>query len=134
MGLPPGRPRAKKLRVLVGEPLQVRQVAAREDMVWQRMPVRTTERGLLADVFAARLVWTAYKSEKGRKAAAGPPVQEWLVIRVHADGKRSYALANAPPDTTLERLVWLKCQRYFVERATQDAKSELGWGDFMAQK
>jgi SRSO17 transposase len=134
VGLPPGRPRATKLRVLAGEPLQVRQVAAREDTVWQRVPVRATERGVLADTFAARLVWTAYKSEKGRHAAAGPPVQEWLVIRLHADGKRTYALSNAPPDTALERLVWLKCQRYFVERAIQDAKSELGWADFMAQK
>ena len=77
VGLPPGRPRAKKLRVLAGQPLQVRQVAAREDTVWQRVPVRFTERGVQADVFAARLVWTAYKSEKGR-TAAGPPVQEWL--------------------------------------------------------
>lgn len=134
VGLPPGRPRAKTLRVLAGEPLQVRQVAAREDTLWQRVPVRYSERGVLADMFAARLVWTAYKSAKGRKAAAGPPVQEWLVIRVHGDGKRSYALSNAPPDTPLERLVWLKCQRYFVERAIQDAKSELGWDDFMAQK
>jgi hypothetical protein len=60
------------------------------------VPVRTTERGVLADMFAARPVWTAYKGEKGRHAAAGPPVQEWLVIRVHSDGKRSYALSNAP--------------------------------------
>jgi SRSO17 transposase len=61
-------------------------------------------------------------------------VQEWLVIRVHSGGKRSYALSNAPPDATLERPVWLTCQRYVVERAIQDAKSELGWADFMAQQ
>jgi hypothetical protein len=29
----------------------------------------------------------------------------------------------------LTQLAWWKCQRYFVERANQDAKSELGWED-----
>jgi SRSO17 transposase len=76
VGLPPGHPRAKKLRVLEGRPLQVRQVAARADMDWRHIPLRSTERGLLADVFAARQVWTAYKSDKSRNAAAAPPVQE----------------------------------------------------------
>jgi hypothetical protein len=28
----------------------------------------------------------------------------------------------------------LKCQRYFIERANQDATSELGWDEFQAQK
>jgi SRSO17 transposase len=134
VGLPPGHPRAKKLRVLEGRPLQVRQVAAREDMDWRHIALRSTERGLLADVFAARQVWTAYKSDKSRNAAVAPPVQEWLVVRVHEDGKRSYALCNAAPDTPLERLAWLKAQRYFIERANQDAKSDLGWADFAAQK
>jgi SRSO17 transposase len=134
VGIPPDQPRASKLRVLEGQPLQVRQVAARADMDWHRVPLRHTERGLLADVFAARLVWTAYKSDKSRYAAVALPVQEWLVVRVHADGTRTYALCNAPADTSLERLAWLKVQRYFIERTNQDAKSELGWADFAAQK
>jgi len=33
------------------------------------------------------------------------------------------------PNTHLKRLAWLKCQRYFVERANQDAKTELGWDE-----
>jgi SRSO17 transposase len=28
----------------------------------------------------------------------------------------------------------LKCVRHFVERSNQDAKSELGWDEFQAQK
>jgi len=31
-------------------------------------------------------------------------------------------------------LAWLKCQRYFVERAIQDAKSEVGWDELQARK
>jgi SRSO17 transposase len=46
----------------------------------------------------------------------------------------SYSLSNASPNTHLKRLAWLKCQRYFVERTIQDAKSELGWDELEAQK
>lgn len=50
-------------------------------------------------------------------------------------GACTYALSNAAADTPLERLAWLECQRYFVERTNgstelaevQDAKSEAGW-------
>lgn len=31
-------------------------------------------------------------------------------------------------------MAWLKCQRYFVERANQDAKSEAGWDELRARK
>ena len=34
----------------------------------------------------------------------------------------------------MEELAWLRTQRYFVERAIQDAKSELGWDELQAQK
>jgi SRSO17 transposase len=134
VGLPSDHLRARKRRVLEGHPLQVRQVAARDDLDWRRIPLRHTERGLLADVFAARRVWTAYKRDKSRNAAVAPPVQEWLVVRVHEDGTRSDALCNAAPDTSLERLAWLKAQRSVIERANQDAKSDLGWAAFAAQK
>jgi hypothetical protein len=56
------------------------------------------------------------------------------VVRVHEDGKRSYAFCTAAPATPLERLAWLKAQRSCIERANQDAKSDLGWADFAAQK
>jgi len=38
-------------------------------------------------------------------------------------------MSYASPNTPFKRLAWLKCQRYFVERANQDAKSELGWDE-----
>ncbi len=79
-------------------------------------------------------MWTTYKNDEKGQAAVGQPVREWLVMRVRGDGKRSYALSNAAPNAPLERLAWLKCQRYFVERANQDAKSEAGWDELQAQK
>lgn len=65
---------------------------------------------------------------------AGEAVEDWLVMREEADGKHSYALCNAVRETALEQLAWWKCQRYFIERSNQDAKSELGWDELQAQK
>lgn len=31
-------------------------------------------------------------------------------------------------------MAWLKCQRYFIECANRDAKSQAGWDDLQAQK
>lgn len=63
-----------------------------------------------------------------------PDRPEWLVIRRESNGRLNYSLSNAAPDSTPEQLAWMKCQRYFIERANQDAKSELGWDEFQAQK
>jgi hypothetical protein len=53
-------------------------------------------------------------------------VEEWLGLRRETNGKYSYALGNAPADKPLEHLAQWKCQRYFIERSHQEAKSELG--------
>lgn len=100
-------------------------VAAAKTTVWQEIEVRPTERGVLRDAFAAVRVFT------WRDGQASP---EWLVMRRHTEGEVSYALCNAPQDTPLSRLALWKCARYFVERAIQDAKSELGFDDLRAQK
>ena len=64
----------------------------------------------------------------------GIAIEDWLVVREESPGKYSYALCNASADTSLEQLAWWKCQRYFIERSHQDAKSELGWGELLARK
>jgi len=55
--------------------------------------------------------------------------EEWLVLRRDCDGKGYYALSNASVETPLPVLATRKCQRFFIERANQDAKSELGWDE-----
>ena len=124
----PGRSGRKpsKSRVLSPDkPLKVSDVARLEDTNWRRVRVRSTERGELNDEFAARRIWTIHEDE---------PVQEWLVMRREGGGICTYSMSNASPNTPLKRLAWLKCQRYFVERANQDAKSELGWDELEARK
>lgn len=105
--------------------MKARQVVAWSDTQFQRFAVRSIERCELNDAFAMRRVWTLRKGELA---------QEWLVIRHVYGQKYTYALSNAPLDTPLERLAWLKYCRHFVEHAHQDAKSEIGWDELQAQK
>jgi len=129
LGLPVARGRKGRpptqLRVLNGvTPVEVREVVGRADTTWCRLQVRDTERGVLDDRFAVREVWTVH---------AGEVSTEWLVMREEG-GQPTYALSNAPATTPAAQLVEWKCGRFGVECANHDAKSELGWGDFMAQK
>lgn len=127
LGIPPRQgQRGRKptpIQVLAGE--TVRADSRRETLDWQRLRVRATERGELCERFAARRVWTVHE---------GQVIEDWLVIREEAADRYSYGLCNAASDTPLEQLAWWKCQRYFIERANQDAKSELGWDELQAQK
>jgi SRSO17 transposase len=127
---PPGcrGPKPTRLRVLNDvKPFKAHQVARHVDTTWTRVRVRTIERGELDDPFAARRVWTLREGEP-------EPIEEWLVIRREAKKRYNYSLSNAPADASLEYLAWLKCQRYFVERTNQDAKSEAGWDELQARK
>ncbi len=117
-----------RYRVLSDEkPVEVRSLVHTPETQWQRVLIRRIERGDVCDAVAVRRVWTV--SDDHQEA-----VEEWLVMRKEGAGKYSYALCNAPADTPLSQLAWWKCQRYFVERSNQDAKSELGWDEFQAQK
>ena len=102
----------------------MQQLAHRGCGAWRRLTVRTVERGVLVADFKRCRVWVMYK-DKLR--------QEWLLIR--RDGRRhTYILSNAAPDLPLETMAWRKTHRYFIERSNEDAKSELGWGEFQALK
>ena len=127
---PPGRrgPKPTRLRVLNdAKSFKAYQIARCADTTWTRVPVRSIERGELDDPFTAQRVWTLREGEP-------EPVEEWLMIRHEAKNRYNYSLSNAPADVSLEYLAWLKCQRYFVERTNQDAKSEAGWDELQARK
>lgn len=117
----------KRLKVLSQKaPREARVLARSRHTDWQRVRVRPTERGWLEAEFAVQRIWTV---------AAGQPARaEWLVMQREADGDIAYTLLNAPPDTPAQTLIEWSCQRYFTERAFQDAKEELGWAEFQALK
>jgi SRSO17 transposase len=131
VGIPPkrgkkGRPRTR-LRVLHGqESHEVRALAQHPPTTWQQVQVRHTERGRLIADFAVERVWTV--------AAGQRPRAEWLVIRRNSEGDCSYTLLNALMDTPQACLIAWSCRRYFTERTFEDAKTEIGWDEFQAQK
>ena len=57
-----------------------------------------------------------------------------LIVRreVGAPKTIKYSLSNAPAETPLERLAQMQGQRYWVERAFEDAKGECGLADYQA--
>jgi SRSO17 transposase len=107
-------------------PHPVGELARRQATLWQHTRVRTTERGWLEADFALTQVWTLTPTKQVREEA--------LVIRRDGDGRLTFVLLNDPADTPQDRLIQASCQRYFTERAFQDAQSELGWDDFQARK
>jgi SRSO17 transposase len=93
---------------------------------WQTVELRPCERGLLVADFAVIPVWTV--------RADLTVHQETLIIRRDPSGKCAYGLSNAPTTLPVLTLARRAAQRYFIERSIQDAKSELGWGEFQATK
>jgi hypothetical protein len=89
------------------------------------LTVRATERGLLTADFAKVSVWTV--------SSAGVVRPETVLMKREMKQIR-YSVTNAPTHTPLLTLAHRQCQRYFVERSLQDAKSELGMVDFQAIK
>jgi SRSO17 transposase len=97
-----------------------------EKVVWQTVPLRQGERGLVEVTCWARRVWTISNDWEVR--------QEWLVVHRQSDGKMHCSLSNASADTPLPVMMQWRGQRYFVERTFQDEKSEMGWDELVAQK
>jgi SRSO17 transposase len=135
IGIPEDRPGQKgrkpeQPQVLNGvRSYSVKQVGQVEDTHWQRLRIRTNERGVLEDRFAARLVWVW-----DEKQPQIPLHQEWLTMRIESNGDHTYTLSNAPQEASLLFLAERMCGRYFVERVIQDSKDEIGADEFQAQK
>jgi SRSO17 transposase len=85
--------------------------------------VRETTRGVLR----ARLWVKALWQWDGTSAAARPRL---LILRQEEDGSFKYSLSNASPELSWERLGYMQAQRFWIERAFQDAKSELGMAQY----
>jgi len=121
-----GRPRTRLQVLSPHTPQEVRTLAGSPSTPWQHVHVRQTERGWLEADFAIRQVWTIAEGKM--------PRAEWLVIRRDTEGECAYTLLNAPADTPASSLMAGSCQRYFTERTFEDAKTEMGWDEFQAQK
>lgn len=110
---------------VLGVSALVKELIDHSKTAWHTFGLRTSERGQLVADFARHRIWTVDPDGTCR--------QEWLLIRRDA-GQITYSLSNAPGTASLLTMAAHKSQRFWIERANQDAKSELGWDEFQAIK
>ena len=124
----PGRGRPSKKQQAAATPVTVESLAKTlrpED--WIRCVLRDCTRGQLQVDIAHRRVWLW----DGEEAEA----HGWhLIVRREVGSVKTikYSLSNAPVDTPLLRLAQMQGQRFWVERAFEDAKGECGLADYQA--
>lgn len=116
---------SKKFSIVGQEAFKASDLVQLPETQWESLTLGPNERGMLRADFAIYKVWTV--------STQGIIRQESLLMKREAKEIR-YSLTNAPSNTALLILAQRKCQRYFVERSIQDAKSELGMDEFRAIK
>ncbi len=89
----------------------------------REVKLRQTTKAPLVYRIWAKEVWQWEKREDRAR-------RRLLIIRREADGSHKYSISNACSDTSWERLGFMQAQRFWIERAFQDAKSELGMAQY----
>ncbi len=124
----PGRGRPSKHQQPTVPPVTVESLAkgfGPED--WTRHVLRDSTRGELRVDTAHRRIW-AWDGEETHPRC-------WqLIVRREVGSPKTikYSLSNAPAETPRLRLAQMQGQRYWVERAFEDAKGECGLADYQA--
>lgn len=110
-------------------PVTVEQwVAQQPAEEWEEVWVRHSSQGELRVQALRRQVWVL----EGGDAKAR--CWQLVVTREKGDPEAiKYSLSNAPVSTSLSRLAYMQRQRYWVERAFQEAKNEAGMDEYQAR-
>jgi SRSO17 transposase len=96
--------------------------------LWSKRMIRHGSRGPIEVYAYCQLVWTW----DGRESA---PRCRWLVATCeHLGGEIKHSLSNASEETNLDRLIFMQNHRYWVERAFEDGKGEVGMADYQVRK
>jgi SRSO17 transposase len=102
--------------------------AAQSAEHWQTVTVRQGTKGELRVQAVRGRVWLW----DGNEAQA----HCWHVLAIRELGSPEtikYVLSNAPAETSLERLVQMQRQRFWIERSFEDGKSESGLADYQVR-
>ena len=122
-GRPPTRLQARTLAVRVDHWAQQQPATA-----WQPVTLREGTKGPLRVDILHQRVWLW----DGEEAQA----QLWhLIVRREIDDPTEikYSLSNAAADTPAPRLAFMQGQRYWIERALQQGKQDVGLGDYQVR-
>lgn len=95
---------------------------------WQKIAVRPGTRGELRVEALQSRVWLWDGSESQARC--------WHLVAIRElDSPKTikYVLSNAAAETSLERLVFMQRQRFWIERCFEDAKSESGLADYQVR-
>ena len=102
---------------------------AQPEESWQRYKLRDSTKGELVVEILHQRVWLWDKN--------GPNAHHWhLIVRRELNSPETckYTLSNAPAETSTQQLAQMQGQRYWIERAFEDGKSESGMADYQARK
>lgn len=102
-----------------------RWVVAQPDTAWNKVALRETTKGTLKVEALHRRVWLWDGEE--------PQAHCWrLIVRreIASPGEIKYTLSNAPESISTERLAYMQGQRYWIEYAFREAKSEIGMAEY----
>ena len=111
------------------DPIRVDEWAARQpEDAWQMIPIRESTQGTLYAYILHQRVWVWDGAEQEAHC--------WhLIVRreINSPEEIKYSLSNAPDETSIERLAFMQGQRFWVERALQDGKSECGLDEYQVR-
>jgi hypothetical protein len=96
---------------------------------WQRVVLRDSTAGRLEVDILHRHVWL-WDSHEAQARHWHLPVRR----EIDSPDTIKYTLSNAAADTPPHRLAQMQAQRFWIERAFQDTKSECGMADYQARK
>lgn len=103
-------------------------VAQQPPEAWEEVWIRHTSQGELRVEALRATVWLL----EGKDAQAR--CWQLVVTREKGDSEAiKYSLSNAAASTSLSRLAYMQRQRYWVERAFQEAKNEAGLDEYQAR-
>ncbi len=103
--------------------------AAQPPSAWQRLTLREGEKGEIAALYLHAQVWLwDGKEDKAHR---------WHLMVRREPGARTpshYCLSNAPEGTAIEVLAQVQGQRFFIEHAFREAKSECAMADYQVRR
>lgn len=89
------------------------------------MVVREGTKGAMEIDILLQRVWRYQKADA--------KAYHWHLVVRREPGRLKYSLSNANETTAVTRLAYMQGQRYFVERALQDAKQQGGLGEYQVR-